>query len=204
MPRRAVECQPGELYHVYNRGVDRQPVFFDRNNYAHFLRLLRRELIGEDGTPAQQAEDTSRHRNADVICYCLMPNHFHLVLRPLTNDLSHRMGQLGKSYTQAINNRLARFGPLFQGRFKAIHVDQEEYLLHLTRYIHLNPVRAGLTHDPALWEFSSYQEFIGQRSGTIPSPHSILQNVGGADRYKSFVESGNPQPRALRKYLIQG
>lgn len=87
------------------------------------------------------------------------------------------MMKLSVSYTKAINKRYGRVGSLFQGPFRAVHVDRNEYLLHLSRYIHLNPVTAGLVPQPEEWEFSSYREYIGLRNGTLPEPKIVLSST---------------------------
>jgi putative transposase len=129
MPRREVIFQSGNYYHVYNRGNNRQLIFFERDNYTYFLRQLRTHLI---------------NRGVDIIAYCLMPNHYHLLVYLKNEYFSKLMQAFTLSYAKAINQRYKRVGSLFQGRFQAIHVDKDEYLLNLTRYIHLNPVEANL------------------------------------------------------------
>ena len=181
MPRRAVPLAAGRFFHVYNRGVDRRPVFFSRENALYFLRLLRRHLEPDD--PA----------GVEVVAYCLMPNHFHLLVRPRGGDLGDRMGGLAKSYTQAVNRRRGRVGPLFQGRFKAKPVDDEAGLVHLSRYVHLNPVAAGLAGDPLDWAFFSLPEYAGTRRGSLPSPDPVFAAFEGRDarrRYLAFVRAG--------------
>ncbi len=140
MPRRNITFAVGEHYHVYNRGNDRQPIFFERDNQRFFLRQLRTYVVD----------------HADVLAYCLMPNHYHLLVRLTSDGYSSAMHRFGVSYVKAINRRHERVGALFQGRFRAIHVDREEYLVHLSRYIHLNPVVADLVDRPEHWEFSSW------------------------------------------------
>ena len=90
-----------------------------------------------------------------MLAYCLMPNHYHLLVRCKTDAVSGAMQRLSMAYTKAMNRRFNRVGCLFQGQFQAIVVDSEEYLSHLTRYIHLNPVKAGIVASPKDWEFSS-------------------------------------------------
>lgn len=109
-----------------------------------------------------------------LVAYCLMPNHFHLMLQPQDDDLSHHMQLFGISYTKAINKRYDRVGALFQGQFRAKRIDRNEYLLHLSRYIHLNPVQAGLVKRPEDWAFSSYREYLGLRQGKLPKPDIVL------------------------------
>ena len=174
MPYRKVVFEPGGYYHVFNRGHNYQPIFFERENYVYFLRQLRLHL-GSDVM--------------DVIAYCLMPNHYHLMVCLRTDKLSNPMQRFGLSYAKAINERFGRVGSLFQGPFKAIKVDREEYLQHLSAYIHLNPLVAGLVSRAEDWEFSSYPEFLGVREGTLPKPGVVLSAFSGGAEYRRFVES---------------
>ena len=99
------------------------------------------------------------------------------------------MQRFALSYTKAINKRYGRVGSLFQGRFRAVCVDRDEYMVHLSRYIHLNPVTAKLVERPEDWEFSSYREYIGLRAGTLPKTEAILSQFSLVDAYRVFVES---------------
>ena len=174
MPYRKVVFEPGGYYHVFNRGNNYQRIFFGRDNYVYFLRQLRLHL-GSDVM--------------DVIAYCLMPNHYHLMVCLKTDKFSNLMQRFGLSYTKAINERFGRVGSLFQGPFKALKVDREEYLLHLSAYIHLNPVAAGLVLRAEDWEFSSYREFLGVREGTLPKPSIVLSAFSSGVEYGRFVDS---------------
>ena len=127
MPRRHIKFREDEYYHLYNRGHNRERIFFERENYIFFLHRLRKYLV-----PI-----------LDVVAYCLMPTHYHLLVHAGVDDLSSIMQPFALSYTKAINKRLGRVGALFQGRFKAVRVDREAYVVHLSRYIHLNPVTAN-------------------------------------------------------------
>jgi putative transposase len=171
MPRREVILQAGNYYHVYNRGNNRQLIFFERDNYIYFLRQSRNHLI---------------NRGVDIIAYCLMPNHYHLLVYLKTEHFSKLMQAFTLSYAKAINKRYKRAGSLFQGRFQAIHVDREEYLLNLTRYIHLNPVEANLVERAEDWEFSSYQEYVDLRRGSLPKLDGV--RVDSAEAYRDFLE----------------
>jgi hypothetical protein len=97
-----------------------------------------------------------------------MPNHYHLLMQCKTDEVSEAMQRLSMAYTKAMNRRYNRVGSLFQGQFQAIAIQSNEYLYHLTRYIHLNPVKAGIVVHPKDWEFSSYLEYAGLRGGTLP------------------------------------
>ena len=153
---------PDQYYHIYNCGVNYQKIFFTPANWHFFLLRLRKYF-------------TSEH--ADIISYCLMPNHYHLLIHAKSTDFSARVMQpLGTSYTKAINKQQNRIGSLFQGPFQAKLILQDSYLLQLSRYIHLNPVIAGFVSQPEDWDYSSYREYTGYRNGTLPKPIIILSH----------------------------
>ncbi len=179
MPARDVELSVGDFYHVYNRGVNRHRTFFEPENYRFFLRKLRQYVTHRGRSPA-----------AELVAYCLMPNHYHLLVRISAPDFSAAMRSFGQAYVQAINRRYDRTGPLFQNRFRAILVDRREYLVHLSRYIHLNPVMARIARRPEDWEYSSYREFIGTRDGTLPKPDAVWREFSPHSDYARFVEAG--------------
>jgi REP element-mobilizing transposase RayT len=181
VPHRATVLVPGSWYHIYNRGVASGPIYLSADHYALFLRGIMRFMApGED----------------QVIAYCLMPNHYHLLLRMGPDDLSGAMQRLAMSYVNAFNFRLGRSGPMFHGRFQAKLVDRDDYLLHLTRYIHRNPVDALLVRRAEDWPYSSYRDYIDVRRGEIPSPGLALgilspglpNSKAQADAYRGFVE----------------
>ncbi|AFY47327.1 transposase [Nostoc sp. PCC 7524] len=174
MPIRDVKFQAGNYYHIYNRGNNRQAIFFERQNYLFFLRLMERHLV---------------NKGVEIVAYCLMPNHYHLLVYLNTDNLSNLMQPFMLAYTKAINKRFKRVGSLFQGRFQSIHIDSNEYLLHLSRYIHLNPVNANLVKNPQEWEFSSYSEYIMPHNHEIIKIDKVLQHFVSLDSYRLFVES---------------
>lgn len=151
MPKRLISFDPGAYYHLYNRGVNRQNIFFENRNYLYFLFNLDRYLL-----PI-----------ADLIAYCLMPNHYHLLIYIRetsevfkTSEVSMAMMKLSVSYTKTINIHYDRVGPLFQGAFQAKFVDSEAYMGHLIGYIHLNPVESGLVDKPEDWLYSSFHDYL--------------------------------------------
>lgn len=137
----------GALYHVTSRGDRREDIYDDDEDRETFLRIL--------------SEVVDRF-NWVCHAYCLMSNHYHLVVETPDGNLSKGMRQLNGVYTQASNRRHRRNGHLFQGRFKGILVDGDSYLLELTRYVVLNPVRANMVERPEQWPWSSYQAMVGQ------------------------------------------
>ncbi len=165
----------GTFFHIYNRGVDRNTIFFDESNYWFFIKRLKEYAISE----------------IDVVAYCLMPNHFHLLVHQhKPKAVSAYIGRVCKSYVHAINKQRARTGHLFEGKYKIKAIDSVQYLLHLSRYIHLNPVRASLVDKGEEWKFSSYQSYIMQgASEDHIKTNVVLQEFNGRSDYKDFVES---------------
>ena len=192
MPNRWIPFLANHYYHVYNRGVNGALIFFCDENYRYLLRLLRKNL--------------DRHDVA-IVAYCLLPNHYHFLLMPSQDDNLHLMmkGLFG-SYSQAVNKQQNRQGPLFQGRFRSILVDKDEYLVHLARYIHLNPVSAGIVRAPQYWTYSNYPDLIGQRAGKLTDSSLVPARFPDGVSYRQFVEDGLKVSRKLldiEKYLLE-
>jgi len=141
---------PGALYHITARGNDKKNIFLEKNDMNDFLDVL--------------CKVTKRYHFI-LHSYCLMHNHYHLLVETPEGNLSRGMRQLNGVYTQHINNKYQRVGHLFQGRYKSTLVDKENYLVQLTSYIALNPVRAKLVEDPKDWLWSSYPQYIGLNKG---------------------------------------
>ena len=198
MPRRVIPFLPDQYYHFYNRGNNRQPVFFERENYLFFLRRFKRFVIGY----------------VDVIAYCLMPTHYHILVRvkqalgqiwegkisevwqtseistprqDVSKQVSLAMQKFGISYTKSINKRFGRVGALFQGQFQGKPVQSYNHLLNLCVYIHANPVKDGLVSLPENWEYSNYLEWMDLRAGTLVNREFIAQNFGTPEEYKVKV-----------------
>jgi len=137
---------PGALYHVTSRGDRREDIFADDTDRARLLAVVAQGLARFD---------------AQLLSYCLMSNHYHFVLHTRQGRLSALMRHINGVYTQAFNRRHGKVGHLFQGRFKAILVDREAYLLEVCRYVELNPVRAGMVAAAGDWPWSSYRAHVG-------------------------------------------
>ncbi len=136
---------PNAVYHVMNRGLSRQDIYRTNDDYKVFLETLK---------------ESSKLFNTRIISYCLMPNHYHLLIQTPKANLSRAMRHLNGVYTQRFNRIHKKDGPLFRGRYKAILIQEDEYLKHLIRYIHLNPVQANLTQDPAKFPWSSHSKYL--------------------------------------------
>ena len=146
MPRQPRLESPGAVYHVTARGVERRPVFVDDGDRRSFLDLL---------------EKVTRRHGWLCHAYCLMGNHFHLVIETPLATLARGMQLLSGTYAQRFNRRYGRVGHLFQERYSSILVEREAHLLEACRYVVLNPVRARSCHRPADWRWSSYRPTVG-------------------------------------------
>lgn len=176
---------PGAVYHITARGNARQDIFIDDRDRARFLDLLGREI--------------EQHRWR-CHAFCLMDNHYHLLVETPEANLSRGMKRLNMAYAQSFNRRHGRAGHLFQGRYHTIIVEKDDHLLELCRYIVLNPVRAGTAAVPEVWPWSSYRATASGRATGLGSPDWLttgwtLQRFGGDDTagrraYRRFVREG--------------
>jgi putative transposase len=165
-----------------NRGAGRRAVFRNRKQ-----RLLFLSLLGE----------LAEIYRVEIHAYCLMPNHYHLLIHTPEAGLSRAMRQLDGVYTQRFNRLEATDGPLFRGRFKSILIDADAYLLQVSRYIHLNPVVAGIVERGYLYEWSSYRYYVSDHMTPSWLQKSfVLQQFGDREQvafYRRFVESGKDE-----------
>ena len=186
-----MQHQAGQYYHVYNRGVIHQNIFANRENYLFLLGKIKKYLP---------------NYNLTFIAYCLMPNHYHFLIRVNEDDrLSPFLQILFNSYTQAYNRQQDRTGTLFEGGAQYRLVDTTEYVLQLSRYIHLNPVSAGLVRQPEDWEFSNYSEWIGMRNGTLVDLNFVRDFYPDLKSYAAFVRSELPEEtkKNVSAYVIE-
>lgn len=173
MPRRDLQFVQGAYYHLYNRGAGRQSIFRTDEDYRNALFLLK---------------EASKRCNITLIAYCLLPNHYHWLVRQDGPALANLLPKLVfGSYTRTFNHRHDRRGTLFEDRFDAKAVDSDEYLHQLCYYIHGNPVRHGLTTTPELWPYSNYPEWIGTRQGTLVDHTFIQDHFGSGQQYQARV-----------------
>lgn len=176
----------GEVYHIYSKSISEYVIF---NNDADFLRMKETMIY-------HQVVDGKKF--ADIICYCPMPTHLHLTLRQLKDwGISDFMRRILDSYTRYFNIKHNRKGPLWEGRFRRVLVETDEQLLHLTRYIHLNPVTAYLADKPEEWKWSSYQAYISGKEDDICKYDDILDIK--PEQYKKFVEDRISYQRELAR-----
>jgi REP element-mobilizing transposase RayT len=211
MPYRNGPIVAGQYYHVFNRTVESRLLFRSDANYRYFLRRISKIL------PLHPLK---------IICYCLMPNHFHFLLKTLKDDtVSGFISLLLNGYVKALNIQSGIKGPLFPSRFKHVLIESDAQLIHLMRYIHLNPVKASLVRDPADWPYSNYLEFIKPRDEKprgLGKGHSRVHETAGdpgvfsasletrdlyfqsPEEYAAFVKDMTVEnPKAFEKYCLE-
>lgn len=221
------------VYHVYNRGVAKLPIFLKDTDYFDFREIMRYYLLG---FPKREGSDTSEkipktrlaidlpvswkadpagngmfHDVLDLLAYCLMPNHFHFLIRirelgwgnspqrerevsdTSRSSLSEFIKRVSITYAHKFNHDNNRVGPIFQGRFKVKEVDSDELVMHIARYIHLNSTMAGLVQKPEQWPWSDladYYRFNPLTPSTLSKPRFVMEFFDHKpDRYRDFVEA---------------
>jgi REP element-mobilizing transposase RayT len=163
----------GSCYHIFNRTNNQEIAFRTPENYLYFLKKYR-EYIGV---------------LTDTLAYCLMPTHFHFLADIISEDIAQLKQNIGtwlSSYTKALNKRYQRHGSLFQLHTKAVLISTEKHLLAAVAYIHQNPVMNGLSKKPEDWTYSSYQEYIGLRKGTLPNTEIIRTRFSSLAEFIAF------------------
>lgn len=165
---------PGAHYHVTSRGNEQKDIYKSRRDREQFLSYL---------------ESSVTRYGAKIHAYCLMTNHYHLLLETPEGNLSEILRHINGAYTNYFNAKRKRSGHLFQGRYKAILIEADEYLMELTRYIHLNPVRCGIVTKPEDHPWSSYNDYLGDRlkPGWLCTD-TVLAHFGDGKKYRQFVE----------------
>jgi putative transposase len=175
-----IEFENG-VYHVINRGSCKQNIFLDDSDYEDFMEIL---------------DNMTKIYGVQIISYCLMPNHFHILLRTPNANISRAMQYFASAYTQRFNRKWLRDGALFRGRFKSIIVDSDYYLATVSRYIHLNPVDSGLVDKPENWRWSSFNHLTSSSdnnsSSNVVDRNFALPFLGfSTSDYQDFVNQGN-------------
>ncbi|MEZ0308249.1 MAG: transposase [Ramlibacter sp.] len=194
LPRLTV---PGYPHHIIQRGNNRQAIFSSNADYETLL-----EMLGEHAAQAGVA----------IHAYVLMTNHFHLLATPGTEQAIPQMMQaVGRRYVRYFNQRQARTGTLWEGRYKSTLIQAERYLLACLAYIDLNPVRAGIVTEPSDYFWSSHAHYLGRRNDRLVTPHALYWELGNTPfardaAYAQLVRSGinSQQQKALTDSALQG
>ena len=204
MPGRIIPLVTGQFYHVYNRGINKQPIFRSIVDYQRALELIRfyqysdlhiryskYQLLSNQRKQDFWQQLFNRPKLSSIICYCFMPNHFHFLLeQKMDNGISKFIGNFQNSYTLFFNKKYKCSGPLLQGQFKALRIEDEKQFLHLHRYIHLNPYSSFVIKnlsDLSNYRWSSFPEYLEKDDRIICSIEKILSYFKNKDDYKSFI-----------------
>lgn len=195
MPYRLTPLVNEGFYHVFNRGVEKRRIFNNSQDYQRFLRIL---FYYQFKGPKPSFSKYQKFKNerfrdnakiVDIICHCLMPNHFHFLLKQNTeNGVSEFISKVINGYTKYFNIKYDRVGPLLQGPFKVVRIESDEQLLHISRYIHLNPYVSELVNSLELYQYSSYPEYMGLSESSLCNKQPIMNFFKKSADYKNFIK----------------
>ena len=216
MPGRKEVIATGETYHIVNRGIASQHTFLTKRDYQRacntffFYRnrvLFKRYsyFIRQSIEERQQIlKDLNKKEDflVEIMAFCLMPNHFHFLLRQTVNNgIPKFLSKFTNSYTRYFNTKQKRNGPLFQGKFKAVRIEADEQLLHVARYIHLNPYTSFVVKrikDLVGYPYSSFPEYLGKVKVSFCQKNDILGQFKDSQTYKEFVVDHADYQRELQ------
>ena len=207
----------GYFYHIFSRSIAKFVIFNDNNEYDRLYQLINLyrntnfsykysrflELTQQNQT--EILNDLARQNNylVDIVAYCFMPTHIHLILKQTRDGgITKFMARILNSYSKYFNTKHKRTGPLWSGRFKSVMVSHDEQLLHLTRYLHLNPTSADLAKNPSDWPHSSYEEYISDNVTPRICRFGDIIDVSKKE-YKRFTEDhkGYQKDLSIIKYM---
>jgi len=163
---------PDAIYHVISRGIRKDNIYYENKDKDKFLYKLK---------------ETKEKYNLKIFSYCLMENHYHLLIRTPKSNLTKAMHYLNASYTNWFKAKHEIVGPIFQGRYKSILVEDESYLLTLSSYIHLNPLRAGMVEYLKDYKYNSYNEYINKTENNLVDKNLLLSKFEDIERFKKFI-----------------
>lgn len=217
---RKISFRNGEIYHVFNRGIDRRSIFTNKRGLYRAQSLIKfyrhKEIPARFSQVMHQPQDIREkileklyagERIINILAYCLMPNHFHFLLKQ-TNDkgIATFISNFSNAYTKYFNTKAERTGPLLEGVFKAVHIESEEQLIHVSRYIHLNPVASSIIPKEQLnnYLWSSYPEYIEMSDTVICEKELVLSYFKSVAEYQKFMEDQIDYAKQLEaiKHLI--
>lgn len=216
MPRRFIPFVTNEIYHIYNQGLDKRPTFTDQRQYVRALETIRFYQYKTNlklsiflKLPKSEKESfTSSHlkkenKHISILSFCLMPNHFHLLVKQLREGgISRFASNFQNSYTKYFNTKHERKGSLFLDQFKAVRMETDEQLVHISRYIHLNPFSSYLVknlNELREYPWSSFREYVHPQLLDISEKNIILSFFENSSAYEKFVLDNASYQRELDK-----
>jgi putative transposase len=204
-----------EIYHIFNKGIDGRVTFEDESDYYRACKIMRYYMFSSppvrlstflDLTPEAQlllSEADYGEEMVSIICYCFMPNHFHFILKQLVeNGISRFISQFLNSYTRYFNTKNKRVGQLFLDRFKNVLVENDPQMMHLSRYVHLNPYSSGVVNNLEQLEeykWSSFREYLNKVNDPICDKEIVLSNFVIKNSYEKFVLERADYQRELKR-----
>lgn len=197
MPGRIIPLVTEEIYHIYNRGTEKRDIYLQPSDFKRFVQTFSYYQFSQAKIKFSQFTKQKLssiltlpdNKQVEIICFCLMPNHFHFLIRQTKEGgISIFMSQLSNSFTKYFNVKYKRVGALLQGTFKAELIQNDEQLIHTSRYIHINPIVSGLVKSLENYKWSSYQEYITNQS-VICSIDKVLELFSSPADYIEFVQS---------------
>ncbi len=204
MPGRSTPIVTGEMYHIFNRGIDRRPTFTAKREYDRAIETIKFYRFFETpvslsrlfSLPRQLREETLDglvkygEKQVETICFCLMPNHFHFLLKQVKDKgVSRFLSNFQNSYTRYFNKRHDRTGPLFLDQFKAVHIETDEQALHVHRYIHINPYTSYVVktiQELTVYPWSSFPEYLTHERGFIEKD-LVMAFFKNLEAYREFI-----------------
>lgn len=217
MPKRKVVLATDEVYHLFNRGNFSQPIFLNAFDYRRFLKTLDFYRFSPHLARLFQFLEFSQERKKEylkniskkgkllvqIFSFCLMPNHFHLLVKQKDeNGISKFMSQIQNSFTRYFNTKIRRQGFLFQGPFKAVRIETDEQLLHVSRYLHLNPYSSHVVKsldDLKTYPWSSLPDYLGERKYPFLNKEPVTSFFKNQKEYQKFVFNQADYQRNLEK-----
>lgn len=210
---------PGEYYHIYNRGVSKQTIFHDTNDYVRFLFIILyfqspikfpqigrfvKQFVKSSAFDSGDKEEIIKKRTVELVCFCIMPNHFHLFIKEIEEGgIASYMQRVLTAYSKYYNTKYTKSGHVFQGPYRAVHVKDDRQSLHLSAYIHRNPreiLKWFKKEDEYPW--SSYQDFINNnRWGNLLVQDIILGQFKNKEEYQHFVKTSPAKVLESEIYL---
>ncbi len=197
MPGRTFPTVNNQYYHIFNRGSDKRDIFLQTRDYRRFQQVFHYyQFAGPKPRFSKFAKADLKifkpdpaNKLVEILCYCLMPNHFHFLIKQLKdNGIPIFMSNLCNSYTKYFNTKYPRVGPLLQGKYQSVMIETDEQLVHTSRYIHLNPVVSKITNDLNNYAWSSYPEYItGEKK--LCAITEVLSFFPSPKKYQEFVEA---------------
>ena len=191
-------------YHVYNRGVEKRIIFLDEQDYRTFryylfVYLAHPQLVSfHYPSLSQRLKSSNLYGQIELVTFCCMPNHFHLLLYQADKESTTKLlRRLTNAYTKYFNEKYHRVGGLMQGRYQAVHINSEQQLLQVARYIHLNPVKAGTIASAAAYPWSGLYDYVNKSPFAVCRHDLLLPNFSNVEHYLRFMQDDNASEQQL-------